>query len=235
MRRSCLALGNALCCALVVACSRGDGGSPPVAAPSVESPTEAASASADVPVGGVAGDCVVTYESLEEISRGAKAIVVVDVRSVRTEDLSLSTETSATLPFTYADVVVLESRAGDLAVGQTITVGELGGLTRGLNKETGELGEPQIMAPGGVMPLAMGKSYVLFLDGPGGIGPVKEGIYAPIGALQGKPVPADGKLALDGNGSVLASGDRTYEVARALDGRLWSEVRAEILAFMGKQ
>lgn len=176
----------------------------------------------------MAGDLVVTFESLKEISLDAKAIVVVDIRSV-------SNQTKGSLPYTIADATVRESLAGDLTVGQAITVGELGGPIRGINKETGALGDSQVMAPGGAQPLTAGKSYLLFLGKPTNIGPVSGGAYAPRGAFQGKLLLTNGLLKFDGDRSALSSGDGAYSVARALDGRKWGEVRAEILAILAKK
>lgn len=248
-----LALLIALSSAALISCSDEEGTGLPAASPSpetatavptkspipfsMECPAETPIASAPgLPAGGMTGDLAVVFHSVEEISKSANAIVVVDIPSVSNENLSLSTETSASLPFTIAEAVVRESLAGDLAIGQRIIVGELGGPTRGTNKENpAQLAELRVMAPGGVLPLAGCKSYLLFLMGPTNIGPVKAGAYAPEGGFQGKFLLKDGVIEFEGSDALFTSGEPGYAVAKALDGRKWSEVRAEIVGILAKK
>ncbi len=172
----------------------------------------------------VAGELAQTFESVQDISRHSKAIAVVEVSEV-------SHEVKGQLPYTIAQATVRESIAGTLTVGQTVTLGEVGGPISAENKSRpGEFGEARTMTPGGVMPLAAGRSYLVFLDGPARIGPVASGAYIPIGAYQGKMLIVDGDLVFDGDPSKLTSGELSYAVARELVGRPWSDVKKEIEA-----
>ena len=200
--------------AILVSCS--DGAKTP-------SPNEG---SADIPIAAIQGELNHVYLSVEEIAKDATAIAIIEIKSI-------SNEVYEDIPFTIAQAVVRESIAGDLAVGNSITVGEMGGPIRGKNKQKpGEFGEVRIMATGGVHPMAEGEVYLMFFDGPGRIGPVMDGAFAPLGAFQGKiRLTESGKLDFDGADNSLS--EEEYAVSRALDGRQWSQVKAEIQTILG--
>lgn len=164
------------------------------------------------------------FNTVDEITAFSYAIVIVEVDSVEYEEFARN-------PFTFGQVnvkeVIKDSSDGQITVGSTLMVGEMGGrIRRELKESPGEFGDEFLVGVGGVLPIREGRTYLMFLDAPSRIGP-REGAYVPVGAFQGKMELTDnGRIEFEGEDEILA--DNQFAVPRALDGRAWDDVRAEI-------
>jgi hypothetical protein len=136
------------------------------------------------------------------------------------------------VPFTVSTAVVEVSSKGSLALGERITVVETGGVFAGRSKiEPGARGEPVEAGWEGVPVMKPGERYLLFLHGPAHVGPVPSSAYSVKGVVQGKiRIGKDGRLQFTGRAESLD--EPIFAVPRALVGRPYSDVRAEVEAII---
>lgn len=164
------------------------------------------------------------FRTVGEISIAASLIATVRIETSRYE-------TFAQMPFTVSTALVVDSLKGSYARGDTLTVVETGGVHAGRSKDVpGEMGEPREVGFLGVPVMKPGEVYLLFLDGPGHVGPVPDGAFGIKAAVQGKVrLGAGGNLQFTG---APGSDGGIFAVPLALAGRPYTEVAAEIRAMV---
>jgi hypothetical protein len=171
------------------------------------------------------GELAEDFQSLDSITRSAHAIVSIQVESI-------SYQSFDEFPYTVATAIVGETWKGTFQPGDRITVVEVGGVFAGRSKvEPGARGEPREVGVEGVPVMKPGERYLLFLHGPAHVGPVPSSAYSVKGVVQGKiRIGKDGRLQFTGRAESLD--EPIFAVPRALVGRPYSDVRAEVEAII---
>ncbi len=133
------------------------------------------------------GQLAVRFQSLSDLTGSSTAVLFGTVVSAQTVEFER-------IPFWVTQFRVEESIRGDIKEGEVLTIVETGGIVDGAPGE-----RPIEIAFEGVRNMKVDERWMVFLKGPGHVGPEAIGAFAIAGAYQGKLRLADGgKLEFTG-------------------------------------